>query len=141
MVSAEDGSAGYSGTPLARKLSLKDGQRVWWEGMPETVREEIGREGLVLEHLAAPETGIEAAHVFVTGRGALEAAIGRLRPLLSPSGFLWISWPKRASRVPTDITEDVIREVALPAGLVDVKVCAIDRTWSGLKLVIRKALR
>ena len=141
MVPGEDASAGYSGTPLARKLSLKDGQRVWWEGMPDAVRDEIAREGLTLDLLAAAEPGIDAAHVFVTARDELEAAIIRLRPLLGPSGFLWISWPKKASRVPTDITEDVIRDVALPTGLVDVKVCAIDRTWSGLKLVMRKALR
>ena len=141
MVSAEDANAGYSGTPLARKLTLKDGQRVWWDGMPDSVRDEIGREGLVLDLLAAPEPGIDAAHAFVTDRVALEGAVTRLRPLLSPSGFLWISWPKKASKVATDITEDVIRDVALPTGLVDVKVCAVDATWSGLKLVIRRALR
>lgn len=71
----------------------------------------------------------------------LEAAIGRLLPLLTPAGFLWISWPKKAAKVPTDITEDVIREIALPTGLVDVKVCAVDATWSGLKLMIRKDRR
>ena len=134
-------TAGYSGTPLARKLSLKDGLRTWWENMPDAVRDEIGREGLVLTHLSAPVGPIEAAHVFVTDRAALEDAVRRLLPLLDPAGFLWVSWPKKASGVRTDITEDVIRDVALPTGLVDVKVCAIDATWSGLKLMIRRDRR
>jgi len=134
-------TAGYSGTPLARKLSLRDGLRTWWEDMPDAVRAEIEGDGLVLNHLSAPVGPIEAAHVFVRERAALEDAVRRLLPLLDPAGFLWISWPKKASGVPTDITEDVIRDVALPTGLVDVKVCAIDATWSGLKLVIRKERR
>lgn len=128
----------YSSTPLAKKLSLKDGQRVWWEDMPASVRAEIEREGLVLDLLAAPEPPIEAAHVFVTRRSELEAAIGRLLPLLGPGGFLWVSWPKKVAKVATDVTEDVIREVVLPLGLVDVKVCAVDSIWSGLKLMRRR---
>ena len=132
---------GYSGTPLARKLSLKDGLRIWWQDMPAGVRAEIETEGLVLDLLPASDAPIEAAHVFVTERTALDAAVRRLLPLMAPDGFLWVSWPKKASKVATDITEDVIRDVALPLGLVDVKVCAVDETWSGLKLVIRKALR
>ncbi len=133
--------SGYSGTPLARKLSLKDGQRVWWENVPASVRAEIGGENLVLHMLDWPESPIEAAHVFVKSRQELEDAVGRLLPLLDPAGFLWISWPKKASGIVTDVTEDVIREVALPRGLVDVKVCAVDSTWSGLKLMIRRELR
>jgi hypothetical protein len=134
-------SAGYSGTPLAQKLSLRDGQRTWWENMPDTVRTEIEAGGVVLTLLEAPVGPIDAAHVFVTSRAALEDSIRRLLPLLDPAGFLWVSWPKQAAKVPTDINEDVIREVALPTGLVDVKVCAVDAIWSGLKLVIRKELR
>jgi hypothetical protein len=134
-------TVGYSGTPLARKLSLKDGQRVWWESIPESVRAEIEESGLALNLLDAPEAPIEAAHVFVTARSRLEEALHRLLPLLDPAGFLWVSWPKKAAKVATDISEDVIREVALPLGLVDVKVCALDATWSGLKLMIRRALR
>jgi hypothetical protein len=80
---------GYSGTPLARKLSLKDGQRVWWEGMPDSVRAEIEREGLALDLLPEPEAPIEAAHIFVTRRAELEEAIGRLLPRLDRAGFLW----------------------------------------------------
>ena len=133
--------AGYSGTPLARKLSLADGLRVWWYEMPTGVRAEIDDEGLELTHLVWPDPPVDAAHVFVTRRADLEEHVARLRPLLAQDGFLWVSWPKKAARVPTDISEDVIREVALPTGLVDVKVCAVDGIWSGLKLVIRKELR
>ena len=135
-------SAGYSGTPLARKLSLKDGMRVWRDGIPDAVADEIGREGLVLDLLDAPRAPIDAAHIFVTGRAEMEAKIAALRPLLAPGGFIWVSWPKKASKVPTDITEDRIRDSILPAtDLVDVKVCAVDATWSGLKLMVRRAHR
>ena len=133
--------AGYSGTPLATKLSLRDGQSVWWDNMPAAVRREIGEAGLALDLQTGPIAPLDVAHVFVTTRSALEAAITRLRPLLAPAGFLWVSWPKRASGVATDVTEDLIREIALPCGLVDVKVCAIDAVWSGLKLVVRRELR
>ena len=109
--------------------------------MPDSVRAEIEREGLALNHLLWPEAPIDAAHIFVTARAELEARLARLLPLLAPAGFLWVSWPKKASKVPTDITEDVIREVASRTGLVDVKVCAVDATWSGLKLMIRKRPR
>jgi hypothetical protein len=134
-------TAGYSGTPLARKLSLKDGLRTWWCGMPESVRADIEQGGPALELLASPQAPIDAAHIFVTSRGELECELHRLLPLLARDGFIWVSWPKKSSKVATDITEDTIREVALPLGLVDVKVCAVDAIWSGLKLVIRKALR
>ena len=134
-------TVGYSGTALARKLSLKDGLRTWWCGMPDTVRAEIESDGPALNLLDAPEPPIEAAHIFVNQRAVLECELRLLLPLLERSGFIWISWPKKAAKVPTDITEDVIREVALPLGLVDVKVCAVDETWSGLKLVIRKSAR
>ena len=109
--------------------------------MPDGVRAEIEAGGPALDHLSAPVGPIEAAHVFVRERSALEHAVHRLLPLLDPAGFLWVSWPKKASKVETDITEDIVRALALPLGLVDVKVCAVDETWSGLKLVVRKALR
>ena len=131
-------TAGYSGTPLAKKLSLKDGMRVWGNGIPDSVREEIAREDLQLTLLDKPEPPIDAAHIFVTERAELEAELRKLMPLLGPGGFIWVSWPKKASKVPTDITEDVIRDVGLPMGLVDVKVCAVDGTWSGLKLMRRR---
>ena len=135
-------TAGYSGTPLARKLSLKDGMRVWWEDMPESVRAEIEAAGLALNLLAAPVGPIDAAHIFVTSRADMEARLQALRPLLAPGGFIWVSWPKKASKMPTDITEDGIRDVILPdTDLVDVKVCAVDSTWSGLKLMVRRQKR
>jgi hypothetical protein len=134
-------TAGYSGTPLARKLSLKDGMRVWWDGVPVSVREEVASEGLWLEQLDAAEALIDAAHIFVSERADLEAKLSQLHPLLASAGMIWVSWPKKASKVPTDLTEDVIRDVCLPMGLVDVKVCAVDDVWSGLKLVVRRQNR
>jgi hypothetical protein len=133
--------SGYSGTSLAKKLSLKDGMRVWRDGMPGSVRDEIATEGLQFELLDAPEAPINAAHIFVTERADLAAKLTHLLPLLDPAGMIWVSWPKKASKVPTDITEDVIRDICLPLGLVDVKVCAVDATWSGLKLVVRRQNR
>jgi len=132
--------AGYSDTPLAKKLNLRDGQRVWFDGMPDSVADEIGEYALELT-LVDPAKGVDAAHVFVTERNDLESKLKTLRRQIAPDGQIWVSWPKKASKVPTDITEDTIRELALPMGFVDVKVCAVDETWSGLKLVIRKELR
>lgn len=133
-------TSAYSGTPLAKKLSLKPGLRAWFDGMPDSVRAEIGDEGLELLDVPAPP--IDAAHIFVASRAEMEAKLSELRPLLAPSGFIWVSWPKRRSKVPSDITEDRIRDAILPSSdLVDVKVCAIDETWSGLKLMIRRERR
>ena len=133
-------TTGYSGTPLAKKLSLKPGLRAWFEDMPDSVRAEIGDAGLI--ELDRPESPIDAAHIFVTARVDMEQKLAMLRPLLAPAGFIWVSWPKKASKVPTDINEDGIREVILPdTDLVDVKVCAVDEIWSGLKLMIRKERR
>ena len=134
-------ASGYSGTPLAKKLSLKDGMRVWFSGMPDSVRSEIDAYGLELVEVSDPAESLDAAHIFATERRDLEAGLKALRNQIVPSGQVWASWPKKASKVPTDITEDVIREVAVPLGFVDVKVCAVDAVWSGLKLVIRKELR
>ena len=134
-------SSGYSGTPLAKKLSLRDGMRVWFDAMPEHVIDEIDEYALDLIFVAAPHQGLDAAHIFVTERAVLEERLTMLRERLAPDGQIWVSWPKQASKVPTDITEDTIRELCLPLGLVETKVCAIDETWSGLKLVIRKELR
>ena len=115
--------------------------RVWRDEMPASVANEIAEAGLQLQILETPEAPIDAAHVFVTERSDLEGKLKQLLPLLDRAGFIWVSWPKKASKVPTDITEDVIREVALPTNLVDVKVCSVDDIWSGLKLVIRKEHR
>ncbi len=135
-------NAGYSGTPLAKKLGYKAGMRLWFDrAMPQSVRLEIDPEAISVVELPAPAPGLEAAHMFVTLEWELRNAIGVLRPLLAPTGFIWISWPKKASKVPTEITEDLIRTVALPTGLVDTKVCAVDAIWSGLKLMIRRSER
>jgi hypothetical protein len=132
-------TVGYSGTPLAKKLGLKPGLHALFEGMPDSVAEEIGDTGIL--PITSPEPGIDIAHIFVTERAVLAARLATLLPLLAPSGFIWVSWPKKASKVPTDITEDVIREICLPMQLVDVKVCAVDAIWSGLKLMIRRNAR
>jgi hypothetical protein len=115
--------------------------RVWFDGMPESVLSEIAAERLQLKLLDEPEPPIDAAHIFVTSRAELEARVRALLPLLDRAGFIWVSWPKKASKVPTDISENVIRDVALPMQLVDVKVCSVDDIWSGLKLVLRKEYR
>lgn len=131
---------GYSGTPLGKKLSLKPGMRVWFDTMPDSVRAEIEIPDLI--ELSAPIPGLDAAHIFVTARADMEAKLAMLRPLLNPAGFIWVSWPKKASKLPTEITEDSVRAVILPStDLVDVKVCAVDSIWSGLKLMIRKSAR
>jgi hypothetical protein len=132
-------TAGYSGTPLAKKLGFKPGQRAWFSDMPDSVRAEIRDVRLTL--LDQPEPPVEAAHLFVAHCATLDCQLRMLLPLLARNGTVWVSWPKQASKKPTDITEDLIRAVALPLGLVDVKVCAVNETWSGLKLVIRKELR
>lgn len=132
--------AGYSGTPLRRKLGVIAAQRWWRLAMPEDVAVAIDADGPPLL-LKAPEPGMDAAHLFVTSRAVLAAELARLRPWLAPAGMIWVSWPKKTAKVPTDVTEDVIRSLALPLGYVDVKVCAVDAVWSGLKLVIRKSER
>lgn len=116
--------------------------RLLIHGMPDDVRHEVERSlGAKPEWLRIPEPAVEAAHVFVSDRGDLADRLMGLLPLLDRDGFIWVSWPKKAAKVATDITEDAIREVALPLLLVDVKVCAVDEVWSGLKLVIRKEHR
>lgn len=133
-------AAGYSGTPLARKLGFKEDMAVFVRHMPDSVRAEIEAASRP-SFKARPTRGLAAAHVFHTRAADLAADLEKLRGLMAAEGMVWVSWPKKAAKVPTDITEDTIRRLALPMGYVDVKVCAVDETWSGLKLVIRKALR
>jgi hypothetical protein len=132
---------GYSGKSLAEKLGVKTGQRTWRLQMPGTVAREIEESGCVPVLMEAPQPGLEMAHVFVFQRRELSDLLARLRKLLVSSGTIWVSWPKKSSKVETDVTEDVVREEALALGLVDIKVCAVDAVWSGLKLVIRKSER
>jgi hypothetical protein len=125
--------AGYSGTPLQQKLGLKEGWRVAFVDAPPGFAGQF--EGLqVRTQMRAP---LDAAVAFVTTRRELERRFDSARRVLADDGVFWVAWPKKASRVPTDLTEDVLREVGLPTGMVDVKVCAVDDTWSGLKFVLR----
>jgi len=134
-------AAGYSGTPLAKKLGLTEGRSIatidapaeygdWLAPLPFGAR--------ITSRLPATP---EMVHLFTTKRAHLKKQLEKLRSKISHDGMVWVSWPKKSANVPTDVTEDVIREVGLPLGFVDVKVCAVDATWSGLKLVIRKELR
>lgn len=139
-------SAGYSGTPLWKKLGVKDGQTTWRVNMPDSVADEIAAGGVAPALVAKPKAGLAMAHLFVTRRAELAMHLEKLRSLLAPDGVVWVSWPKKtvpkgATAIPSDITEDAIRDEALPLGFVDIKVCAVDAVWSGLKLVIRKSER
>ena len=134
-------TAGYSGTPLAQQLGIKPNMRAWFQDMPDRVRADIDRDAPSFESLEQPEPPVDLAHIFVTSCAALDCELRMLLPLIALEGMIWVSWPKKASGVPTDIVEDMIRAIALPLHLVDVKVCAIDDTWSGLKLVIRSEHR
>ena len=134
-------TAGYSGTPVPKKLSLKEGMRVWFDGMPDSVRAEIDSFGLTLVKENRPVIGIDSAHIFVTEKDVLLERLSTLRRAIHSAGQVWVSWPKKASKLATDITQDTIRDLSLPMGFVDVKVCAVDAVWSGLKLMIRKELR
>ena len=133
--------AGYSGTPLAKKLGLKPPLTLLVSGEPAEYASWLGDLPGGVSLSSAMRGTVRAAHVFVSTRAALHAQLVKLRAHLDPDGFVWVSWPKKASKVPTDVTEDTIRELALPLGFVDVKVCAVSEVWSGLKLVIRKGER
>ena len=134
-------TAGYSGTPLARKLGFKPGMRAAVLGAPKGFGETLGELPDGVEVAGRLGGGKDLVVVFVSRRAQLERRLGALRRAIAPDGMVWVAWPKRSSGVETDMTEDVVRDVALPDGLVDTKVCAIDETWSGLKLVIRRELR
>lgn len=130
-------TAGYSGTPLVKKLGFKPGMTAVFLDMPERILGEV--EGVTVKRSLRGHADIVLC--FVTARATLARRAARLREAVAPDGMVWVCWPKKASKVPTDITEDVVREVLLPTGLVDVKVAAVDDVWSGLKLMVRKELR
>lgn len=145
-VRASPATAGYSGTPLAKKLGVRDGQRTWRWKMPASVAQEIANFGAVPVLLKTPAAGLEMAHIFVTRRAELAEHLEKLRGVLAQDGTIWVSWPKKTvargvTAIASEVTEDTVRAVCLPLGLVDVKVCAVDGVWSGLKLVIRKTER
>jgi hypothetical protein len=133
--------AGYSGTPLPTKLGIKEGHTVATLSEPDGFGATLGPlpAGADLVHDLRGHRDVVVA--FFTARAALEKRLAALTKAIFPDGGLWIAWPKKASKVPTDITEDVVRAVALPTGLVDNKVCAIDDVWSGLRLVVRRENR
>jgi hypothetical protein len=133
--------AGYSGTPLPKKLGLKPGMTLVAIEAPKEYRSWLGQIPAGLAIVSTSNTRVEAAHIFATKKAILKKHLAAFRRTLEQSGFVWVSWPKKASKVETDITEDVIRELALPLGYVDIKVCAVNDVWSGLKLVIRKSER
>lgn len=134
-------TAGYSGTPLWKKLGLKSDQSACVINPPQNYRTLLGTNGPTPIWVSGIQPEIQFIHLFTKIRFELEENLATALTNMARDGMIWVSWPKKASKVPTEITEDTIREIALPIGLVDVKVCAIDQTWSGLKLVIRKELR
>jgi hypothetical protein len=136
--------AGYSGTPLPVKLGIGEGDELALIGAPEGLADRLlaGLQGEAVLHTdLADDALFDVIVMFVTWRAELEAELDRLRARMAPACGLWIAWPKRASKVPTDMSDHVVREIALPTGLVDNKVCAIDEVWSALRLVIRRELR
>jgi hypothetical protein len=135
--------AGYSGTPLPTKLGIQEGHRVALLGAPAGFAAVLGDlpTGVIVQTRFAGKAAFDVIVVFVTKRAELAARIDAARARMTPAAGLWIAWPKKSSGVATDMTEQAIRDVALPTGLVDNKVCAIDDTWSALRLVIRRELR
>jgi hypothetical protein len=133
--------AGYSGTPLSKKLGIKHGTVIQAIDAPPGYRARLAPLPDGVTFTSRLSDGVDVVHLFATRASTLARTLPRLRTQMRADAVVWVSWPKKASNVETDITEDVIRAIALPTGLVDVKVCAVDDVWSGLKLVIRKALR
>jgi hypothetical protein len=132
---------GYSGTPLAKKLGFTRPMSVLLVAAPADYRVWLGDLPDGVRFVSRASGAVAAAHLFVTRRSELAKQLEWFRKQLDPAGFLWVSWPKKASKVVTDVTEDVVRDLALPLGLVDIKVCAVSDVWSGLKLVIRRSER
>lgn len=133
--------SGYSGTPLVKKLGIRPDSEVHVVGAPADYRSLVEALPEGVEFVEAPSAETDLVHVFTSSREDLARALSLYRARLKPTAVVWVSWPKKSSKVPTDVTEDTVREVALPLGFVDVKVCAVTDVWSGLKLVVRKELR
>lgn len=132
---------GYSGTPLAKKLGIQEGTKLHLVRAPKDYLRIIAPVPAGVKVASRMSGDIDIVHIFSTQKSQLIQALRVCLDKLKPNGAIWVSWPKKASKVTTDITEDMIREIALPVGLVDIKVCAVDEVWSGLKLVIRKENR
>jgi len=134
-------AAGYSATPLAKKLGIRVGSRIFCVGAPKDFRRGLQPLPASVVFVSHPGTDVDIAHVFTAKRAELAERLARLRATLGPAAAVWVSWPKKSAKVASEISEGTIREVAMPLGFVDIKVCAIDAVWSGLKLVVRKELR
>jgi hypothetical protein len=134
-------TTGYSGTPLTKKLGFKECSLVLLIDAPKDYAQLVAPMPTGVQFISRPNRNVDIAHVFVSRRSTLSKHLSQLRETLDVRASIWVSWPKKAAKVPTDITEDTIREVALPLGFVDIKVCAVTDVWSGLKLVLRKELR
>jgi len=132
---------GYSGTPLAKKLGIKPHGRVHVVSPPSNYRSLLAPLPADVKFVRRLDRTVDVLHVFTTSEGELRAFLQTAIRKVRADAAVWVSWPKKASKVPTDITEDTIRAVALPLGLVDIKVCAVDEVWAGLKLVVRKEHR
>lgn len=134
--------AGYSGTPLWKKLGYKNGIVAHVDGAPKGYVSSLALpSNISVKWDGRAKQGIGFVHLFTDSKSALKTKLQQFRKLIALDGVIWVSWPKKSSGVETDVTEDIVREIALPIGLVDIKVCAVDETWSGLKLMIRKELR
>jgi hypothetical protein len=133
--------AGYFGTPLAQKLGIRPAMTVTVINQPANYRQLLGEAADGVELSDRTTTDSSFVHLFTPRRSELEKQLSQLRKKIPDTATIWVSWPKKSAGVPTDVTEDVVRAVALPLGFVDIKVCAIDETWSGLKLMVRRANR
>jgi hypothetical protein len=134
--------SGYSGTPLWKKLGYKDSAVAYVEAAPKGYIDSLALPSdISIKWSDCASSGVGFVHLFTASKSELKTKLHRFRKLIASDGVIWVSWPKKASGVETDVTEDVVREVAFPIGMVDIKVCAVDATWSGLKLMIRKELR
>jgi len=133
--------AGYSGTPLSKKLGIRPGSRVRLVHAPAGYQKLLAPLPEGVNFVSRLSETTDLIHFFSTSQAHLKKTLSAIRKKMRPDAVVWASWPKKAARIPTDVTEDTVRSVALPMGLVDVKVCAIDDVWSGLKLVVRKTLR
>ena len=133
--------AGYSGTPLPQKLGIKPGLMVVTVNAPANYRRLLGQIPDSVTFSERLKSGSSFVHLFTSRRSEIQKKMSILRDKISDNGAIWVSWPKKSSGISTDVTEDVIREIALPLGFVDIKVCAVDETWSGLKLMIRRENR
>jgi hypothetical protein len=132
---------GYSGTPLAKKLGIKEQFKVFAMNAPAGYPAMLAPLPASVTFVSRADDTTHMAHIFTTQRAELSTALAAFRKQLASDAMVWVSWPKKSSKVPSEVTEDTVRELALPLGFVDVKVCAVDDVWSGLKLVVRKELR